>query len=225
VNARVRELVEEFRAVTAGRGSFVDTTIPPAIFLIANPLLGFGPAAVGALVSALALGIVRLARHQPLRYALRGLGAAAVAILAVRVLGRAEAVFLPGMVTGLLTVIACGVSVLARRPLVALTSHLVRRWPLGWYWHPSVRPAYSEVTVAWTAFFALRLALQVALLGEASTGALAIVTVITGWPATVVLLAASYTYGVWRLRQLQGPSVEEYRAGSQPPWTGQRRGF
>lgn len=225
MNAKIRELVEEFRAVTAGRGSLVDAAIPPVIVLVANPLLGFGPAAVAALVSALALGIVRLAQHQPLRLALRGLGAAALALLAVGVLNRAEAILLPGLVTGLLTVIACGVSVLARRPLVALTSHLVRRWPLGWYWHPRVRPAYSEVTLGWAVFFALRVALQVALLNQASTATLAVAAVVTGWPATVVLLAVSYIYGLWRLRQLQGPSVEEYVAGSEPPWTGQRRGF
>jgi hypothetical protein len=225
VNAKLRELVEEFRTVVAGRGNLVDAAIPPVIFLVANPLLGFDYAAYGALLSALLLGALRLARGQPLKYALSGLGATGLAIVAVRVLNRAEAYFLPGVVTGLLTMIACGLSVLVRRPLVAWTSHLVRRWPLGWYRHPRVRPAYSEVTVAWGVFFALRLALQVYLLREASTGVLAIAAVITGWPATIVLLALSYIYGLWRLRRLQGPSVEEYKAGSEPPWTGQRRGF
>jgi hypothetical protein len=225
VNAKLQELVEEFRTVTAGRGSLIDAAIPPVIFLVANPLWGFEIAVYGALLSALLLGVLRLVRGQSLKYALGGLGAATLTIVAVRVLNRAEAYFLPGVITGLLTVIACGLSVLVRRPLVAWTSHLIRRWPLDWYWHSKVRPAYGEVTIAWGVFFALKLALQVYLLREGLTGALATVNVITGWPATVVLLALSYTYGLWRLRRLQGPSVEEYKANSDPPWTGQRRGF
>lgn len=225
MNAKLRELVEEFRTVIAGRGSLIDAALPSVVFLAANALFDFETAVYSALLSALLLGVLRLIRGQPLNYALGGLGAAILAIVAVLVLDRAEAYFLPGVITGLLTVIGCGVSVLVRRPLVAWTSHLIRRWPLDWYWHPKVRPAYSEVTIAWGVFFALKLALQVYLLRAGRTSALAIVNVITGWPATIVLLALSYIYGLWRLRRLQGPSVEEYKAGSEPPWTGQRRGF
>ena len=81
------------------------------------------------------------------------------------------------------------------------------------------------MTIAWTVFFVLRLAIQLLFFQEAQAGALALVNVITGWPATVVLLALSYVYGLWRLQHLQGPSVAEFEAGTEPPWTGQRRGF
>jgi hypothetical protein len=148
-----------------------------------------------------------------------------LAILASLLSKRAAAYFLPGLVTGILTVVLCGVSVLVGRPLVAWTSHIVRRWPLGWYWHPRVRPAYSEVTIAWTVFFAVKLAVQLLALREARAVALALVNTILGWPATVVLLALSYLYGLWRLGHLEGPSVAEFEAGAEPPWMGQRRGF
>jgi hypothetical protein len=46
-----------------------------------------------------------------------------------------------------------------------------------------------------------------------------------GWPATILLLAVSYLYGTWRLRNLEGPSVEEFREETEPPWEGQQRGF
>jgi len=48
----------------------------------------------------------------------------------------AEAVtacFLPGLITGILTVALCGASVLIGRSLVTWTSHFARHWPLGWY--------------------------------------------------------------------------------------------
>jgi hypothetical protein len=108
---------------------------------------------------------------------------------------------------------------------VALTSFVARRWPLAWYWHPRVRPAYNEVTLAWALFFALRLALQYAALRRQDATLTAFLHIVGGWPATVALLALSYLYGTWRLSRLGGPSVEEFRAGAPPPWDGQRRGF
>ena len=223
--SKVRELVEEFRLVFTGRSNLIDSIIPPVIFLIINALLGFEYAMWGSLAIALLITIVRLGRRQPLRYALGGVGGVALAIVITQLLGRAEGYFLPGMVTGGLTVIGCLVSVIAGRPLVAWTSYIARRWPLDWYWHPKVRPVYNEVTLAWAVFFAIRLGLQWSLFQEQAAGLLGVIQVITGWPATIVLLVISYLYGTWRLRNLQGPSVEEFRAGAEPPWTGQRRGF
>ena len=159
MKAKLRELLEEFRAVFAGRSNLVDSVIPPVLFLIVNPLLGFNYAVWGSLLASVLVSLFRLSRGQSLKYALGGLGGAILAILAARVLNRAEAYFLPGVITGILTAVICGVSVVAGRPLVAWTSHIVRRWPLGWYWHPRVRPAYSEVNIAWTVFFAAKLAL------------------------------------------------------------------
>jgi hypothetical protein len=225
VKTKLRELVQEFRTVFAGRSNLADSVIPPIVFLIGNPLLGFDYAVWGSLLISLLVCLLRLTQRQPLRYALGGLGGVVLAILAVRVLNRAEAYYLPGVITGMLTAVICGVSVVVRRPLVAWTSHIVRRWPLGWYWHPQVRPAYSEVTIAWTVFFAAKLAIQILLFQNAQAGTLAIVNLIAGWPATIVLLALSYLYGLWRLGHLRGPSVAEFEAGVEPPWSGQRRGF
>ena len=222
---KLRELVEEFRMVFAGRSTLADSIVPPVIFLIVNAVAGFEYAAWSSLAVAGIIAGVRLARRQPVRYALGGLGAAGLAILVTRWLGREEAYFLPGIVTGLLTVAACVASAIAGRPLVAWTSYIYRRWPLDWYWHPKVHPAYSEVTWAWAFFFAGRLLLQFALYRSQAAGLLAISNIVTGWPATIVLLVISYLYGTWRLRHLGGPSVEEFKTGAEPPWAGQRRGF
>lgn len=223
--SKFRELGEEFRTVFAGRGKLADSMIPPLAFVIVNAALGFDHAVWSALALAVLMTVIRLSKKQSLVYALGGLGGVVVAILIARLLDRAEGYFAPAIVAGALTVVLCGVSVVAGRPLVAWTSYVARRWPLGWYWHPRVRPAYTEVTVAWAVFFAVKLALQLSFFQQARAGALAVVNVITGWPATIVLLALSYVYGLWRLQHLQGPSVTEFEAGAEPPWTGQRRGF
>jgi hypothetical protein len=220
-----RELVEEFRTVVIGRGNLFDVIVPPVVFVIINELLGLEVAVWGSIALAALIIVVRLARRQSLRNAFGGLGGVFFAILVAMLLGRAEGYFLPAIITGGLTVIVCLVSVLARRPLVAWTSHVARRWPLDWYWHPKVRPAYSEVTLAWAVFFALRLVLQLALFEGEAPVLLAVFNVLAGWPATVTLLVMSYLYGAWRLRHLRGPSVQEFKGSAKPPWSGQRRGF
>jgi hypothetical protein len=129
------------------------------------------------------------------------------------------------MFSGAATIFVAVISVVIGRPMVAWTSHLARRWPLAWYWHPRVRPAYSEVTWMWAFFFMLRSLVQYAVLRDGSVEQLALTNLITGWPATIALLVASYLYGVWRLKRLEGPSVEEFKAGAEPPWQGQVKGF
>jgi hypothetical protein len=224
MDAKLRELLEEFRTVVGG-GRLLDSLLPPLVFVLANALAGLIWAAVVALALGLAMTMWRLARRQRWTYALAGLGSALLAAGLAYGLGRAEAYFFPGLVSGALTALVALVSVAVGRPLVALTSFVARRWPLGWYWHPKVRPAYSEVTLAWALFFALRLALQYLALRRENATLAALVSIVGGWPATVVLLALSYLYGTWRLRRLAGPSVKEFRVDAPPPWEGQRRGF
>ena len=221
---KVRELLEEFRAVT-GKVGLLDTILPPIIFLLLNGLAGFTAAMIGALGLSFIIAILRLRRGQSLLYALAGLGSFGLAIALALLLGRSEGFFLPGIVNGGLTVALALVSLLIRKPMVAWTSYLARRWPLDWYWHDQVRPAYTEVTFAWILFFALRLFWQVSLFQGQDSSQLALINTLMGWPAIVILLILSYLYGTWRLARLRGPSVEEFRVGAPAPWSGQRRGF
>ena len=224
-DGRLQEVIDEFRAVVAGRSHVIDAILPPVAFVVLNAALGFAVASWGAMGVAVALGLVRLVRGEPWGYAVGGLAATALALVSALVSDRAEGYFLPNLINGGLTTLICLISVLVGRPLVALTSHLARGWPLAWYWHPKVRPAYSEVTLTWAVFFGLRLAVQWVLFRTAGAASLGLVTVALGWPATILLLVASYLYGTWRLQHLDGPSVEEFEEGTPPPWEGQQRGF
>ena len=221
---KLRELLEEFRLVL-GKVGLLDTIVPPVLFLALNSFLGFQGAVAGALTLAVVIAIFRLLRKQSLMYSLAGLGSVLLAILLAWFFGRSEGFFLPDIVNGGLTVALALVSLVIRKPMVAWTSYLARRWPLEWYWHEKVRPAYSEVTIAWTIFFTLRLLWQVMLYQKNNISQLALINTLTGWPAIVVLLILSYLYGIWRLQRLGGPSVEEFRNQAPPPWQGQKRGF
>ena len=222
---KLRELMEEFRAVAAGRGRVLDAVVLPLLFVLLNALLGLKVALWGAMLAAVALTLFRLAKRQSIGYALGGLIATALASLLAWLPGKAEGYYIPSVIQGLATFLVALATLIIRRPLVAWTSHLARGWPLSWYWHPQVRPAYSEVTAAWALWFGLRVALQWSLYRAESPGLLAAFNLLSGWPATILLLAGSYLYGLWRLRRLQGPSVEEFKQAMSPPWTGQRRGF
>lgn len=169
---KLEELVEEFRLVAARGRSWIDAVVPPLVFVLLNLLFGIWPAVGGAIGLAAVVTAVRLMRHDSLRNAITGLAGASLASLVAIGLSRGEGYFLPGMASGAATAIACLVSVLLRRPLAAWSSFVARRWPIEWYWHPKVRPAYSGVTLLWFSFFFARLAIQMFLFIRGSTLAL-----------------------------------------------------
>lgn len=219
------ELLAELRSVVFTQNKWFDSVLPPVVFIILNAFTNLELALAGAIIIALLIGIYRLVRRQAWVYALGGVGGVIIAGLIAWFIGGAEGYFLPGIISGALTAVLCLISIIIKRPLVAWTSYITRRWPLDWYWHPKVLPAYSEVTVIWALFFALRTFLQFELFQQQAASTLGIVQLLSGWPALIILLIASYLYGMWRLQNLGGPSVEEFKTGKEPPWQSQKRGF
>lgn len=223
---KLQELGEELRGVLSGQGSrLLDSFFPPLVFLLINSISDVDAALWGALAISGGFAAYRLIRRENLTYALGGLGGTLLAALFVKLSGSGSGFFLPGFFSGAATVILCVVSVAFNRPMVAWSSFIARRWTLNWYWHPQVLPAYNEVTILWAVAFATRLTVEFWLYQQDALGALGTVRIFLGWPFIVLLLIVSYIYGLWRLGQLKGPSVEEFKAGKAPPWEGQKRGF
>ena len=191
-----QELLDEFRAMVLQQNSFLDAILPPIVTLLLNSLFGLQVAIWSAFGLSVLLAGFRLSQKQSLRYALAGVGSVVLAIVLVWWLGRTEGFFVPSLVTGSLTTLLALLSLLIRKPMVAWTSHLARRWPLEWYWHPQVRPAYSEVTLVWMFFFGLSFFWQVALFQGRNLDQLTLVNTLTGWSSTIVLLVLSY---LWHL--------------------------
>jgi len=121
-------------------------------------------------------------------------------------------------------IIIATVSLVINKPLAAWASHLTRGWPLKWFWRDDIKPAYREVTIFWIIFLVMRLSIQIYIyrLGESN---LTWANILLGWPFTITILLISYIYGIWRLKKLGGPGVEEYKKNKKPPWDGQKRGF
>lgn len=201
------------RDLLADRRVLFDTVLPPLVFVTANAVLGLVVAALAALTLAAGAVLYRLWRRQRLMYALSGLGGVALAVGFALVSGTASGFFVPGILTSGLAGLAYLVSVFVRRPLVAVLSAAIYRWPLDWYWHPKVRPAYSEITLGWAALYLAKAALQVVLVRREAVGWLAAARIATGWPAFALLILVTYAYVNRRLAHLGGPSVDQWREG------------
>ena len=223
---RSTELWQELQAVFSGKGTrLFDSFLPPVIFLALNSFANTNLALWGALGASLLFTIFRITRRENLAYSLGGLGGTLLAAIFTKLSGSGRGFFLPGLVSGAVTIILCVISVAFNRPLVAWSSFITRRWPLTWYWHPQVLPAYNEVTILWAVSFSIRLTFEFWLYQQDALGILGTVRILLGWPFIIVLLIVSYIYGLWRLDKLKGPSVDEFKEGKSPPWEGQKRGF
>jgi len=220
---RIQEISEELKLVISGKT--FDALLPPLLFAVVNSRYQLTVASILAIALALLLGIIRWARKQPLRYALGGLVGVMVASAIAYFSNNAANYYLPKIASTALLVLAALVSLILGKPIAALTSHLTRGWDLDWYWRKDVKPAYQEVTVFWLLLFLMRLALQFTLYSRGDVIELAWTNTLLGLPFTIAGLILSYLYGIWRLRNLKGPSVEEHREGKPQPWEGQTRGF
>ncbi len=218
-----KEILEELRSVLSGKT--LDAILPPMVFAIINGLFGVEVAITSAVVLSLLLGLIRLFRKQTWLYALGGLVGVLLAS-GISYLTRNPANFFIGaIVSSSLVLLVAVISLIVGKPMAAWVSHLSRGWPLEWFWREDVKPAYREVTVFWSVFSLFRLALQILLLKRGDTTGLAWVNLLLGWPVTLFVLVISYIYGIWRLGQLKGPGVEEFKEGKESPWKGQTRGF
>lgn len=220
---KTQEIGEELKSVLSGRS--LDALLPPLVFVIANGLFPLETAAIGALGLAVLLTGLRIFKGQSWYYALGGLlgvGFAAGLALLTR---DAASYFIPAIIGSALVCLVTIISSLVGKPLAAWLSHLTRGWPLDWFWRDDVKPAYQEVTWVWALLIGMRLAIQVLLFQRGDAAALGWANVLLGWPVTIAVLVLSYIYGIWRLRQLAGPGVHEFREGKEPPWEGQTRGF
>ena len=225
MTSKINELWQELRVVFSGRTNTADTIIPPLLYTVVNLLAGLVPATLAALVLAALLTTLRLVRKQSWLYAFSGLVLTMVAAGLAWYTQNASSFFLPDLISSATLLAAALLSIWARRPLAAWSSHLTRAWPKEWYWLPNISPAYREVTWMWAAFIAARLAAQYALYQQGNASLLGWANILLGWPVTIAVLVISYLFGVWRLAKLGGPSVEEFISHQPAPWKGQQKGF
>jgi hypothetical protein len=217
------EILEELHSIFLNKT--FDALLPPIVYALSNSFFNLATAVILASATAAFVFIKRIIKKENWKYALGGLIVVLFASSLAFLSDNASNYFIPALSSSTLFLLSTIISVLIGKPLAALASHLTRGWPLEWFWRDDVKPAYREVTIFWSIYFALRLTIQLNFFFSESVMNLAWVNILLGWPAITVVLVISYIYGVWRLNNLGGPGVDEFKKGKEPPWDGQKRGF
>lgn len=221
----LKDVWQEVYEVFWKRQKVLDALVPPIAFITFDGIYGQDMALAIGFSIAFFFVLFRVIRGQRILYAVSGLFGVALSVIFVVLLDSSKGYFFPQIARGGLTAGILLLSVLVNRPLVAYSSQLARGWPLEWYWHPKVLPAYREVTLLWVLFFGGRTFVQYAVYSQLSLQEFGILNIFLGLPSVLVLLLVSYVYGLKRLQHLKGPSVEEFEEGKTSGWRSQQKGF
>lgn len=217
------EILEELRSIFLNKT--FDALLPPIVYALGNSFFNLATAVILASGTAAFVFLKRIIKKENWKYALGGLIVVLFASSLAFLSDNASNYFIPALTSSTLFLLSTIISVLIGKPLAALASHLTRGWPLEWFLRDDIKPAYREVTIFWALYFALRLTIQLNFFFSEAVMNLVWVNLILGWPAIAVVLTISYIYGIWRLNNLGGPGVDEFKKGKEPPWEGQKRGF
>lgn len=191
--------VEEFvraqlSAAFGGPRGMIEAALPFVGFTVAwvigrqlYPSLGV------ALGLAVLLGVVRLVQHSSLKYVAQAILPTAIAALVATRTGRAEDIFLPGILyNGGLAAISL-VTVAIRRPLVGFLVGAAVNDPTGWIADRGLVKMTSRLTLVLAVPYVARFVIQLPLFLAGQVVWLAVAKVVLGWP---LLLAALFVIGL-----------------------------
>lgn len=147
------------------------------------------PALGAALAAAVVLAVLRLAQRQSLRFVVSAVVPTAIAALVATRTGRAEDVFLPGILyNGGLAVLSL-FTVAVRRPLVGYLIGAAVGDPTGWARDPGLVRMTSRLTLVLAVPYVLRFVVQLPLFLAGQVIWLGIAKVVLGWPLLLAALA------------------------------------
>ena len=219
----LKDVLSEVKAFV--KGNTLDALLPPLIFIMMSNFLSVEIASISAIGVALLTFLYRLLKRQSGVYAIGGLIGVVLASGFALLAGNAKDYFLPDLIGGAFLLLLCLLSLIFKKPLAAWVSHLTRGWTRSWFWREDILPAYQEVTMFWSLFIFIRLLILLSVYFSGEAWLLFFSNILLGFPATLLVLMLSYIYGIWRLKKLKGPGVDEYNNKALPPWRGQTKGF
>jgi hypothetical protein len=191
-------------AIGGWRG-VIDSSLPSGLFLLVYVVGGrqLAPAVWAAVMSGLAIAVLRLVRRQSVQQVLSGfIGVAFCAWLVTRT-GRAEDFYLPGLFTNVAYGIGLAISCLVGHPLLGYAVGAATGDVSGWRKVPEQRRAYALATWFFVAVFSLRLLAQVPLYLAGQVEALGIARLAMGWP--LFALAAFLSFRVITKARKEAP--------------------
>ena len=147
-------LVDAFGGV---RGLF-DSSLPATVFVVVRLFASLNAAIVAAVASGLVVLVLRKVRGESLQQAGSGFFGLLLAVLIARSTGTGKGFFLPGILLTAGSGVAFVVSLLVRRPAVALALAAFDPRYAPWRELPALRRACVLSTAVWAASFFVRAA-------------------------------------------------------------------
>jgi hypothetical protein len=173
-------------ALGGWRGS-VETALPTVAFVVVwtwRQNLVQALVAAGVVVGVLV--VVRLIQRQLPHHVLSAAVVTAIAAVFALKSGRAEAVFLPGLIWNAVCLAAALLSVAVRWPLVGFMvgagDPRLTEDPFAWHRDPALVRVCQRLTLVLVGLFAIRLAVMVPLYLAGNVAALGIFKIALGWP-------------------------------------------
>ena len=134
--------------------------------------------------------LLRLAQRQTPRYALSSLlGLALASFFALRT-GRAQDVFLPGILYSCALTVITLLSVVTRYPMVGFIVGATSQDPLAWRTHAGVLRLCQRLTLVLAGLYAVRVVIMLPLYLAGQVGWLGVAKVALGWPLYLLAVAA-----------------------------------
>lgn len=191
----VEELVRwELSRQLGGVRGMVEAALPFVGFTVAWVLSRALYPSLGVAVGvALVLAVVRLLQRSSLKFVAQAVVPTAIAALIASRTGRAEDVFLPGILyNGALAVVSL-LTVAVRRPLVGFIVGAALQDPTGWIKDRGLVRMSTRLTLVLAVPYVLRFVVQLPLFLAQKVVWLGVAKVVLGWP---LLLAALFVIGL-----------------------------
>jgi len=168
----------------------IESALPFVAFTIAWVIARqLYPAIAAAVVVAVLLGLIRLIQRQSIKYVVQAVIPTAIAVLIATRTGRAQDVFLPGILyNGALAVISI-VTVAIRKPLVGFIIGAAVGDPTGWTKDRGLVRMTSKLTLVLAVPYISRFVIQLPLFLAGQVVLLGIAKVVLGWPLLIAALA------------------------------------
>ncbi len=185
---------KDFFHALGGWGALLDIGLPWIAFLIVYGASDHNLklALIVAVASGAAVALLRLVRKQPLRNVAGGFVGVLISAWVANRSGRAEDVYLPGLLVNLGYGALYLLTVLFRWPLFGVLYGVITQTGTAWRRDPAMLKGFNRATLVFVGLFAIRLIVQVPLYLTGSLNALGIAKVGLGLPFYALALWLAY---------------------------------
>jgi len=200
---------EQIAEQLGGVRGLIESSVPVLAFVLFNVVLSSVAhldkrtalywAIAGSVISALGIGVYRLARREPVRHAVNGLFGIAVGAYFAWRTGKAENFYLPGILITFGQAAIFLASAAVRKPLIGYAwGVMANKGHQDWFGNRRLFRTFQWLTVVWVISLCARAGVQLYLWSQHEANALGIVRILISWP----IYAGTFAYSAWAIHRV-----------------------